>query len=175
MRKVHDLISADRQYWQRLREDWLENEDRDGGLPFLSLFQAPRREREYLMTPEEHAALAKLPDPATLYRGITFYPEDPLRHAVGLSWTDDLDIAAYFAHPSGWRDGLILTALVPKNRMLAYFKGRGENEVVINPRGILYQKYDTPIEVALERAAEGQQRLEDYVDAVLKAEREKRG
>jgi hypothetical protein len=51
------------------------------------------------MTAKGQAVLAALPDPATLYRGITFFRDNALRYARGMSWTDDLDIAAHFAYP----------------------------------------------------------------------------
>jgi len=151
---------SNQQYWRHLREDWTTNEDRDGGWPFLSLFRSPRGERTALMTAEEHAALAALPDPATLYRGITFFPGDPLRYARGLSWTDDLDIAAYYAHPyQSWLAGALLMAVE-----------RGENEVVIDPRRIRYRVHPMSIQEALARAAAGVQRLEEHVDEYLRRE-----
>lgn len=157
------------EYWKKLREDWTTNEDRDGGWPFLSQFQSRRGERDALMTAEEHAALAALPDPAILYRGITFFPGDSMKYARGLSWTDDLSIASYFAHPyQSWLAGAILTALVPRWRVLAYFKERGENEVVIDPRRIRYRVHPMPIQEALERAADGIDRLEAHVDEHLR-------
>jgi hypothetical protein len=105
------------------------------------------------MTAEEHAALATLPDPATPYRGITFFPGDALKYARGMSWTDDLDIAAHFAFPyPEWLAGAVLKARVPRWRVLAYFQERGEHEVVIDPRGISYCVHSMPIEEVLDRS-----------------------
>jgi hypothetical protein len=167
---------SNQKYWRHLGEDWTTNEDRDGGWPFLSLFRSPRGERTALMTAEEHAALAALPDPAILYRGIAFFPGNPLKYARGLSWTDDLDIAAYFAHPYQWAPaGAVLVAVVPRWRFLAYFKRRGENEVVIDPRRIRYRVHLMSTQEAQERADAATQRLEDHVDEYLRKKSLKAG
>ena len=168
---------SDQEYWKDLREMWVQSEERSGASPWLiSLFGSPRGERDALMTPEENATLAALPNPATLYRGITFFPDDPLKYARGMSWTDDLSIAAHFAHPyPEWLAGAVLTAEVSRWRMLAYFQERGECEVVIDPRGISYRVHAMPFEEALDRSADALGRLEEHVDEQLRREKETRG
>jgi hypothetical protein len=166
---------ADREYWKHIRELWTHSEERSGTSPWLiSLLKAPRGERDVLMTSEEHATLAALPDRGTLYRGITFFPGDPLKYARGMSWTNDLGMAAYFAHPSGWLAGGVLTAEVPRWRVLAYFQERGECEVVIDPRRISYRVHPMPIEEALDLSADALGRLEEHVDGQLRRDKETR-
>jgi hypothetical protein len=166
---------SDSEYWKHLREFWTECEDRSGASSWLiSLFRSSRGQREALMSAEEHATLAALPDPATLYRGVTFFPGSPLKYARGMSWTDDLDIAAHFAYPPAWLDGAILIAEVPRRRILAYFHERGEHEVVIDPRPIAHRVHPRSIEEGLDRSAIAWGRLEEHVDDQLRREKESR-
>jgi hypothetical protein len=69
----------------------------------------------------------------TLYRGAT--PE--CKH--GMSWTDNLDIAARFASGDllGRDPGFVFTAEVEPGRLYAHFhEGRGESEFVIETDGL---------------------------------------
>jgi hypothetical protein len=53
---------------------------------------------------------------------------------TGISWTLNRDKAEWFANRWGV-DGHVLKRAVPGSRLLAYFSGRGEDEVIILPRG----------------------------------------
>lgn len=67
-----------------------------------------------------------LPDPLPIYRG---------GRPDGIAWTVSKQMARFFAHrfhalhenPTMWR------AVVPKNEVLGYLTGRGEQEVVVEP------------------------------------------
>lgn len=72
-----------------------------------------------------------LPDEVTIYRG------QPIGEKPGLSWTTDIDMGAWFARR--YRDeatALLLRGHVRRDKVLAYLEGRGEHEVVVNPRSI---------------------------------------
>ncbi len=66
-----------------------------------------------------------------VYRGQR--PGDP----VGCSWTTDERTARQFASGASFRtavQGRVLRVVVPKNMVLAYLTGRGEYEVILDPR-----------------------------------------
>lgn len=85
---------------------------------------------EYLMNQEERAAYKSLEDIVTVYRGVTSYN---VKNVKALSWTLDRDTAEWFAHRFG-EEGTVYEAQIPKEHILAYFNGRNESEVVVDPK-----------------------------------------
>jgi len=70
--------------------------------------------------------------PLVVFRVIT--QEDEL---AGIAWTTDPKIAAKFAAGAGLRiktDGRVLRGTCDPHHVLAYITGRGESEVIIDPR-----------------------------------------
>ncbi|MGH2903268.1 MAG: hypothetical protein ACRDK7_06760 [Solirubrobacteraceae bacterium] len=129
---VRDRMS-DRDYWQALGSMWLEtenlHEDQDEWVAALTASRPGRS--QWLMDETESAVLARLDAQVTVYRGF----RRPGRH-LAPSWTLDRARAEWFARrpldpPSG--DGYLATATVPKRSVIAYFAGRGEQEIVLNP------------------------------------------
>ena len=84
---------------------------------------------EFLMNQEERAAYKSLEDIVTVYRGVTSYN---VKNVKALSWTLDRDTAEWFAHRFG-KDGTVYTAQIKKEDICAYFSGRKESEVIVNP------------------------------------------
>ena len=82
------------------------------------------------MNEEECAAYRSLENPVTVYRGVTSYNAKNIK---ALSWTLDRDTAEWFAHRFG-EEGAVYKAQIPKEHILAYFNGRNESEVVVNPQ-----------------------------------------
>jgi hypothetical protein len=82
------------------------------------------------MDEAERAVLARLDEQVTVYRGF----RRPGRH-LAPSWTLDQARAEWFARravdPHGG-DGY----LAPKTCVIAYFAGRGEQEIVLDPGGL---------------------------------------
>lgn len=71
-----------------------------------------------------------LPDIVTIYRGHTegiSTPEDKT-----YSWTTDISVANFFAIKLGNEKSEIITATVPKNKIIEYLDDRDESEVWIN-------------------------------------------
>ena len=91
--------------------------------------------KKYLMAEDELAYYNALPDTLTIYRGVS-----PGRERNGLSWTDDLDVAAWFKKRFEKKDleGYILKATISKKYVLAYFNRhlREEHELVVDVYGI---------------------------------------
>ncbi len=77
---------------------------------------------ETLMTGEERAALADLPDPTPAYRGAT--------SRKGLSWTLDRSVAESIVERLG--KGKVFAADIPRSRVLAYFDDRQEAELIVS-------------------------------------------
>lgn len=78
------------------------------------------------MTDQELAVYHSLPKVVEVHRGYI-----PGENDDGLSWTLDLKTAKWFANRFG--RGKVITKLVNKRDILAYFSGRGEQEVIILP------------------------------------------
>ncbi len=80
------------------------------------------------MSEEDRIALAPLPDPLPIFRGVA----DP-GHWRGLSWTLDRDKAAYFATRFG-EDGFVVSGTTNKDDVWAYITERREEEIVVSPK-----------------------------------------
>jgi len=136
--KVLELspLMGDREYWQAVRFGWEISENcwqyRDD-LP--SLFHPTRRRagtRKHLMTPYERRVLSGLPGVVTIYRGCG--PEN----VAGWSWTLSRRKAEWFARRFCTPElaafcGLLVVGRCSKRHILAYFSGRREREIVIDP------------------------------------------
>lgn len=93
-----------------------------------------------LMDDVERTQLAELDDVVTVYRGVTSHNAKNIR---ALSWTLSYDTADWFAqrfHESG----TVYEAQIKKEHILALFLGRGEKEIVLDPK---YLKDIAPAQV----------------------------
>lgn len=68
----------------------------------------------------------------TIYRG-----QDDPKDKIGFAWTLDYHVAAKFAK-GAWarcpRHGVVITGLCKREDVLAYITGRGEQEIIIDPK-----------------------------------------
>lgn len=124
---------TDQEYWELLASIWMDTEslssDQD---EWLECLEADRSGRAlHMMDEVEWAAWAELPEQVTVYRGYNADEGNP----NGLSWTLNRERAEWFAKRFH-REGVLLTAVVPKGVVIAVLLGRGEDEVVINPEDI---------------------------------------
>ena len=88
--------------------------------------------KKYLMEPEDKAYYDSLPDPLTVYRGVS-----PGREKYGLSWTDDKEKAEWFkARFEHNEPGILLTATIPKKHAICYINDRDEKEIVVDVNAI---------------------------------------
>lgn len=123
-----------------LRSVWEDSENiwQQGDGPIRYLFRAKRRGRKYLMEPAERSELAALPERITIYRGCKRGLSER-----GWSWTLDLPKARWFAQRL-LRKGekpCVLAAEVERSKVIMLCLGRGEHEIVIDPRD-LPQKHE---------------------------------
>lgn len=86
-------------------------------------------DKKYIMDETEYNKYINLPDTIEIYRGVGIN-----RNPKGLSWTDSLDIAKWFAHrfDTSGNQGYIEKLTVKKENILAYFNSRNENEIVLD-------------------------------------------
>lgn len=121
-------------YSKLLGELWTEVEfpHQSGVRNLVRMFK--RANPEYLMDKEDYEVFLKLqeePD-LVLYRGIA--GEKAL--ARGLSWTTKREKAVWFAKRFDHGTGKIIRAYCLPDYRFAYFGGRAESEVVLNPYGL---------------------------------------
>ena len=120
-------------YWGQLGRLWTDSENIfEAEALWLRLLTAPARigSRDLMMTGEERAHLASLPERINAYRGYS----QPGR-GRGMSWSLSREVARRFAlRFAGDTDGRIARRTVAKDEVIAYFSGRGEQEIVLAPR-----------------------------------------
>ena len=83
-----------------------------------------------LMDKDEQKQLAELDDTVTVYRGVTTYNAKNIK---ALSWTLEQKTAEWFAHRFG-EDGTVYESQIPKQHIYALLNGRGESEVIVDPK-----------------------------------------
>jgi hypothetical protein len=130
--RVRERMS-DRDYWQTLASLWLEtenlHEDQHEWVVALTADRACRSQS--LMDETERAILAGLDEEVSVYRGFRLRG----RH-LAPSWTLDAARAQWFAGRAidPGTDGYLATVTIPKAIVIAYFSGRNEQEIVLDPR-----------------------------------------
>jgi hypothetical protein len=122
---------SDTDYWARLAQVWTDSENIfEAEQLWLRLLRDPARlpSRRLLMDEDERTHLAGLPDQIAVYRGYS-HPD----RRGGMSWSLDRKVAVRFASRFG-TSGKVACRRVPKSAVIAYFAGRGEQEIVLAPK-----------------------------------------
>lgn len=89
----------------------------------------------FIMSEEEKEYLDNLPSHVLVYRGASKKAFEKRKY--GISWTTSQEIAEFFAFDrQNNGDGIVLSAEVDKDKILAFFNGRKEYEVIIEPTDI---------------------------------------
>lgn len=89
-----------------------------------------KADKQSLMSPEDYAVYESLPEEIVVYRGVTDFNK---KYTKAMSWTLDKEKAKWFADRYQTGTGEVWGKTVPKKKVFAYFGGRNESEVVINP------------------------------------------
>ncbi len=97
----------------------------------VELFQ--KADKQIIMDEDEYKEYLSLDDTITIYRGVT--PHNA-KNIKALSWTLSRDTAEWFAHRFD-EDGTVYEAQISKEYILAYFSGRNESEVIIDPKYLM--------------------------------------
>lgn len=128
---------SDEDYAQMLAEVWTgtenPNQDANVSIPqWIKLFK--KADKQYLMDDDERKFYDSLPDdePITVYRGV-----GQGREPYGLSWTVNEKTARWFANRWHNPDAYMFKGQCFKKDVLAYFNGRGEDELVVSVKNII--------------------------------------
>lgn len=114
--------------FSKLLSDFWQNTEfphENGVYVMINLFEEAYKSN--LMTAKEKKKLKELPNELIVYRG--------LQHGAkvrALSWTLSKEVAIWFAKRFD-RKGTLYQGKIKKKDIFAYFIGRGEEEIVLNP------------------------------------------
>lgn len=127
----HSLSEKD--FANILSDAWIRTEAPNNDPNFskrdlLSLFKATAP--ALLMSEEDYQQFQDLDDVVTVYRGVSSMNA---KNVKALSWTLDRDTAEWFAHRFG-ENGTVYEAQIQKQHIYAYFSGRNEDEVIVDPK-----------------------------------------
>lgn len=131
LKLIQNGLSTD-ELGRLLADIWVGSENpNDCEVPLPTLIKwFKKASRESLMDAEELAYYNSLPDEFTVYRGIA-----SKSNKKGISYTLSLEKAEWFANRFQ-KNGYVLTGTAKKKDVLAYFNGRKEQEVLIEPKNI---------------------------------------
>lgn len=116
-----------------LADAWIrsENPNMDKNFVKKSLVDMFKKaDQSILMDGEEREVFDSFEDTVTIYRGVTSYNAKNIK---ALSWTTDYQTAEWFAHRFG-EEGTVYEAQINKEHILAFFNGRNESEVIVDPK-----------------------------------------
>lgn len=118
---------SEEDYNEMLKDVWMmtERPEQHRRRDLVDLFKIS--DKKLLMSADELKKFNELPENIKVYRGVS--SRKPLKW---LSWTLDEDKAEWFARRFG-KGGKLVEASIPKQHAFAYFSGRGEEEIVLNP------------------------------------------
>lgn len=134
-------------FWQLAAEVWVDAEHDETDQIWTDLMDCGVPWRAAMTTGPERRALRHLLDDRlrlTVWRGVqAATPEAALGHALGgWSWSASRDVAAWFSHR--WLTGTeaakpyVARATVYLDDVAGYLTGRGEREVLIDPREVAH-------------------------------------
>lgn len=113
---------SDQRYWEFLRLVWIRAGSIELIPTFKTLLSSKRPFRFWIMSPEEEAELAALPDPFTAWRAPRPGGDE------GISWSVEKSFVEEYAKANGRE---VIERTIPKSLVSAYFNRRGEGEVLI--------------------------------------------
>ena len=132
------MFNNEQDYWNTVRQVLEETEFGlldSVGKKVVDLFANSKfKNPNQMMTPDEEMELNHMEDEIVIYRGIgTDEKIDFKKYGYGLHWTTNKDIAMWFARGRGGHFKALLTATISRDKVVAYFNQKGEQEVLINP------------------------------------------
>ena len=130
----HHMSQED--FSQILGDAWIRSENPNLDKNFakrnlVAMFK--RADKSVLMDSEEREQFDSFEDTVTIYRGVTSYNAKNIK---ALSWTTDYQTADWFAHRFD-EDGTVYEAQISKEHILAFFNGRNESEVIVDPKYLM--------------------------------------
>lgn len=138
--KYTESFLSERDLAELLADAWVSsenpNQDANCSIPYLTkLFK--RCDKRFLMSKHDYEVYERLPEQFPIYRGVC-----PGHTPKGLSWTRNKDKAIWFASRFNTEEekGYLLTTVIHKSDVLAYFNTRGEEEILVNANATKYTK-----------------------------------
>lgn len=116
-----------------LADAWIRSENPNMDKNFVKknlVDMFKKADKSILMDGEEKEQFDSFEDTVTIYRGVTSFNAKNIK---ALSWTTDYQTAEWFAHRFG-EDGTVYQAQIGKEHILAFFNGRNESEVIVDPK-----------------------------------------
>ena len=116
-----------------LADAWIRSENPNMDKNFVKknlVDMFKKADKSILMDGEEKEQFDSFEDTVTIYRSVTSYNAKNIK---ALSWTTDYQTAEWFAHRFG-EDGTVYQAQIGKEHILAFFNGRNESEVIVDPK-----------------------------------------
>ncbi len=116
-----------------LSDAWIRSENPNMDKNFVKrnlVDMFKKADKSILMDGEEKEIFDSFDDTVTIYRGVTSYNAKNIK---ALSWTTDYQTAEWFAHRFG-EEGTVYQAQIGKEHILAFFSGRNESEVIVDPK-----------------------------------------
>lgn len=89
--------------------------------------------RDLIMTDDEAAELANLPENIKIYRGVTAFNNDRNKLNKAISWTLSRETAEFFAKRWKGVPGFVYECMTDKSHALALLNSRNEHEVILYP------------------------------------------
>jgi hypothetical protein len=124
----HEQIQDDSTFWQILASLWIENGTTVRLDDWRRLFLSARRNRHKLMKKHDRQTWRSLPNKVTAYRAAA--PGENLDFMI--SWTIDRSFLERV-----YRGREIISRVIPREQIIAYFDRRGERELIVWPREAL--------------------------------------
>lgn len=119
-----------------LADAWIRSENPNMDKNFVKnnlVAMFNKADKSILMDGEEKEQFDSFDDTVTIYRGVTSYNAKNIK---ALSWTTDYQTAEWFAHRFG-EEGTVYEAQISKEHILAFFNGRNESEVIVDPKYLM--------------------------------------
>lgn len=133
-RSKYAPLMTDEEYWATLGFVLIDQEDSYRQRATLSRLliktKRSKESRHLLMTAEDRQMLSEMPETLSIYRGCQSF------NRQGWSWTLDKDKAEWFSNRRYKGRPIVLAGEVSKQDVLAYFSGRGESEILVQPTNI---------------------------------------
>lgn len=113
-------------YWKLLSSIWIDTENSWQDIKtWKKLFKSKRSDKENLMDGQELETFESLDNELIVYRGCVKGLNEN-----GLSWTLSKEQAKWFAQRFS-KDGIVKQKRIFKKDIVAYFNGRGEEEIIL--------------------------------------------
>lgn len=120
----------DQEFWDLLAHAWTDSENCYQNLDlWRKLFNSDRPHRECLMNESEREILADMPEPIEIWHGVD---------GSEFAWTVNKQVALWFANrfPEKGEPARLRHGFVRHKHVIAYFAGRGEDEILVMPENV---------------------------------------